>query len=95
MKDAGSKPVLIQYYALWCGYCKKSIPIVKELAEQYATKLVVLLVDHEKFPEFWPSNYGKFKGYPTFVFLKNGLKTNMMTGWNKTKLEDTIKSAIN
>lgn len=64
---------------------------MKKLAQKYASKVVVLIVDHEKYPNLWSKKYGQLGGYPMFVFLKNGRKLETTAGFSKAKIKGLIK----
>lgn len=92
VQRAGSKLVLAQFSVTWCGHCRRSIPVVRELAQRYASKMDVLYVDGDKFPNIW--KYGKHPGYPAFIFLKNGQVLDTMAGWNEAMLKSKIERLI-
>ena len=64
------KPVLVDFWAEWCGPCKQIAPIIDELAGELGTKVKVVKVNIDKNPES-PSNYG-VRGIPTLMVFKNG-----------------------
>ena len=64
------KPVLIDFWAEWCGPCRMVGPIVNELAEDYAGRLVVGKVDVDSNPGI-ASKFG-IRNIPTILFFKDG-----------------------
>jgi thioredoxin 1 len=65
-----SEPVLVDFWAEWCGPCKVVGPIISELAVEYAGKLKVAKVDADQEPEL-AQQYG-IMSIPTMKFFKNG-----------------------
>jgi len=63
-------PVLIDFYAEWCGPCKMMAPIIDDIAKDYAGKLKVVKVDVDESGET-AATYG-VTAMPTFVVFKNG-----------------------
>jgi thioredoxin 1 len=63
-------PVLIDFYAQWCGPCKMMAPIIDEVAKEYAGKLKVVKVDVDESGET-AATFG-VTAMPTFVVFKNG-----------------------
>lgn len=63
-------PVLIDFYAQWCGPCKMMAPIIDEVAKDYEGKLKVVKVDVDESGEI-AATYG-VTAMPTFVVFKNG-----------------------
>ena len=71
------KPVLIDFYAEWCGPCRMVGPIVEEIAEEHP-EFIVGKVNVDEEPEL-AGEYGVFS-IPTLVVLKDGKVSRKMTG---------------
>jgi thioredoxin 1 len=87
------KPVLVDFWAPWCGPCRAIGPIVEELAEVYGDKIKFAKCNVDNSP-ITPSKYG-IKAIPTLIFFKDGKNDFPITGVvPKTKLEDKIKELL-
>ena len=71
-------PVLVDFWAEWCGPCRAMSPYVDKLAEEYKGKLKVVKLNTEDNPEI-ASRYG-ITAIPTFLVLKNGAVVKQMVG---------------
>ena len=88
-----SGPVLVDFWAAWCGPCKMIAPGLDELAEEYAGKLKVVKVDVDANPATAPKY--NVKGIPTLIILKNGsVEAKKVGAMSKSQLAAFIDSTI-
>jgi thioredoxin 1 len=88
-----SKPVLVDYWAEWCGPCKMIAPILDDVAKSYAGKLTVAKLDIDANPGV-PAKYG-IRGIPTLILFKGGEVAAQKVGaLSKSQLTAFIDSHI-
>ncbi|WP_415034335.1 thioredoxin TrxA [Azonexus sp.] len=86
-------PVLVDYWAEWCGPCKMISPILDEIAAEYAGKLKVAKVNIDD-NQGTPAKYG-IRGIPTLMLFKNGnIEATKVGALSKSQLAAFIDSAL-
>ena len=87
-----SIPVLVDFWAEWCGPCRQIAPVLEEIAKEKEGKIVIAKINIDKNPGT-PQKYG-VRGIPTLILFKNGQAVSTKVGsLPKSKLIEWIDSA--
>lgn len=88
-----SKPVLVDFWAEWCGPCRQISPALEELSNELGTKITVAKLNVDENPTT-PVKYG-VKGIPTLMIFKDGQVMATKIGvMQKSKIKEWIESTI-
>ncbi len=86
-------PVLVDYWAEWCGPCKMIAPVLDEVANEYGDKLKVVKLNIDE-NQSTPPKYG-IRGIPTLMLFKNGnIEATKVGALSKSQLTAFIDSHI-
>ena len=86
-------PVLVDFWAEWCGPCKMIAPILDEIAGEYAGKVKICKVDVDANPEV-PGKFG-IRGIPTLILFKDGnAEATKVGALSKTQLVEFLEEAV-
>ena len=90
---AGNLPLIVDFWATWCGPCRMVGPIIEELAKQYDGKIVVGKCDVEDNEEL-AAEFG-IRNIPTILFFKNGEVVDKLIGaQSKAKFEEKFEAML-
>lgn len=91
---ASGKPVVIDFWATYCGPCMAMAPIIEDLAKEYADQVVIGKYNMDEENDFATEN--RIMSLPTILFFKNGVKTKirLVGGQDRATLVQKINELI-
>ncbi len=86
-------PVLVDFWAPWCGPCKAIAPVLEDIHKNFGGRLKIVKCNVDDNPST-PSSFG-IRAIPTLIFFKGGEKIEQIVGMvDRARLEETIKNNL-
>ena len=91
--ENSGKPVMVEFWAPWCVYCRRIAPAYDKIAEQYEDKLVVGKINVDEVPE--AAKKEKIEAIPALLLYKNGeVVDSIVAPDSKAKIEEFIEKNL-
>ena len=89
VQQAGATPIVIDFFATWCGPCVMIKPVFEQLSQTFTGKAVFIKIDVDKCEEL-SAQFG-IQAMPTFMVVKNGIVAATMRGANPAGLQKLVE----
>ena len=90
---AGSSPVLVEFWAPWCVYCRRISPALEKISQQYAGRMLVGKVDIDEEPIL--AHQERIEVIPTLILYQNGEALgSIVAPESKARIEEFIKETL-
>ena len=90
--ESSSIPVLVDFWAEWCGSCKVIAPTLEKLSQEYSGKIKIAKINIDDYPDV--ATQYNVRSITNLIFFVNGSPVSSIVGANKEGIENQIKQLI-